>query len=326
MNNENVLAEAEFKPKVSGGAIASWVIAALFLFPGIWAAMETSDIEILVALGIVALIPGGIGAALQASLILGAKKNGLVATDRCIFCKCPATKRYTRSEAFMELPYESIVNIRVSPEGFSGLNGDMVLLQTSTGVISFRNVTNAPQIVMAIKNSVEQIKGPMPPMGYVSMMPSYSMPPVGYGQPYGQPMYGQPMYGQQMYGQQMQNGYGQPLYGQQMYSQPNMGYPQPPYGQQMYSQPNYQPVPPNYAVPPQSPYPNVRPEYQQPVQTTYQEPSTAQARTEYAQPAINEKTDEQYDVPTDERPNFDPVTGLPVTYDDTAAPSDNEQQ
>ena len=301
-NNENVIAEAESKPKIAGGAIAAWVVAGFIMLPAIWGALELGEFELIIGFAIFAAFPALIGLAIQLSLINGAKSTAIIATERCIYCKSKATQRYNYGGGLMELPYESIINIRVAPEDMSRVNGDMLTLYLPSGMLVFRNITNAPQIVMAIRSKVEEIKGPMPPYGYGVMMPMYGQSPMGYAPPYGQPMYGQPMqqqYGQPMYGQPMQQQYGQPVYGQPV--------------QQQYGQPNYQPVQPNYVAPPQSPYQPVRPEYQQPMQNVYPNQPPAPDRTESAQPTAQA-----------EQPNFAQPsdTSLPETSE-TAKPAEN---
>lgn len=283
-NNENVLAEAECKPKVAGGAIAAWVIAALIMLPALFDLSDPELIYLIIGLGFFAFFPAIIGLCVQLSMLSTAKNTVLVATERCIYCKCKNVRSY--GGGLVEVPYESIINIKVAPEGLSRMNGDMLSLYLPSGMLSFRFITNAPQVVMSIKNKVETIKGPMPPFGYGMMRPVYVQAPMGYAPPYGQPVYGQPM----------QQGYGQP-YGQPQYAQP----PMPPYGQ-----PNYQPVQPSYAPPPQSPYQPVRPEYQQPAQNVY--PNQPAAQPEYVQPTAQsgmietEKQPEIFDIPEDNTP------------------------
>ena len=282
MDNDKIVAQAESKPKISGGAVVLWILAALFLLPGTWGAIETEEMGMFITFVIIAAIPALIGLAIHFSMLKNAKKTVLIAADKCIYCKSESTKRYSYGDGLMELPYESIVNIRVSPEGISKLNGDMVVLYMPGSMVSFRNITNAPEIVMAIKSKVEEIKGPMPPYGYPVMMPPAYGAPMGYAQPqYGQPMYGaQPQYGQPMYGAQPQ--YGQPMYGvQPQYSQPMYG-AQPQHGQ------------PNNAAPQQPIYQPVRPEYDQPQQPVY--PDAAK--------------------PDDDRPLFDSETGERIIYSD----------
>lgn len=181
----------------------------------------------------------------------------------------------------MELPYEAIFNIRVAPEGLSRFNGDRISLYMQGSMLEFRNVTNAPQIVMTIKGKVEEIKGPMPPNGYM-MMPMYGQPPMGYAPPYGQPMYGQPM----------QQGYGQPVYGQPQYPPPPM---------QGFGQPNYQPVQPNYPQPPQSPYQPIRSEFQQPMQNVRpDQPISAQAEQPQGGISLRKEDAALDDTPSDD--------------------------
>ncbi|WP_295152479.1 hypothetical protein [uncultured Ruminococcus sp.] len=297
-NNENIQAQGEFKPKLSGGALVAWIIAAMFLFMGIWISIEAYETEALIGFGIFAGFIGAIGAIPQLLLVGNAKKNVLVATERCIYCKSPSTKQFSYAPDLMEVPYDSIVNIKVTPEGLSRMNGDTVILYLPNSVISFHNVTNAPQIVMAIKNKVEEIKGPMPPMGYIPMLPNYGQP---FGaQPYYQPMYApmQNNYGQPPYAQPMQRGYGQP--NMPPYGQPNMGYGQPnmpPYGgqpQMGYNQPNYG--------------------YPQNMQPNYQNPAPAQTGYGYNNDPV--KHADTLTSAEDERPRFDPETGESIHYDD----------
>ncbi|MBQ8965079.1 hypothetical protein [Ruminococcus sp.] len=292
--NEKIIAEAECKPKLSIGAVCFWVIAAVILAPGIYGAIEANETFILIFMAVIASLPALAGVALQASMMRSGKTNAIIATERCIYCKSNSTKHFSYGDGMMEIPYESIINIRVSPESPSSLNGDMVVLYLPGSSVNFRYITNAPQIVMAIKSKVEEKKGPMPPYGYG--MPV--MPPMGAYSPYQQPMYGQSVQG---YGQPMQRGYGQPMYGQPM---PN-GYAQP------YGQPNYGPVAPMMAPPPQSPYQPVRPEYQYPSQTVYPNVPPAPAKTETARPAKYEEG-----LQDTERPLFDAETGERIVYDD----------
>ena len=306
-NNENIQAEGVFKPKLSGGALVAWIIAAMFLFMGIWISIEAYETEALIGFGIFAAFIGGIGAIPQLLLVGNAKKNVLVATERCIYCKSPSTKQFSYAPDLMEIPYDSIINIKVTPEGLSRMNGDTVILYLPNSVISFHNVTNAPQIVMAIKNKVEEIKGPMPPMGYIPMMPNYGQP-FG-GQPYYQPMYSPAM--PNNYGQPMQRGYGQPNmgYGQPNmppYGQPNMGYAQP--GMPPYGQPQ-----PNYGQPGYG-YPAMQPQVGQNMQTNY--PNTPPAQTGYGYSNDPVKPAVSLAGAEDERPRFDPETGESIHYDD----------
>ena len=275
-NNENVLAQAESKPKLSGGAFAAWLVALVIFLPGVWGAAETGESAILAVFSIIAAVPALIGVAVHLAMLNGAKKTLLIATERCIYFKTRSAVNYSGDGA-VELPYDSIVNIRVSPEGFIRSNGDMVILYLPSSMLTFRNITNAPQIVMTIKAKVEEIKGPMPPYGYAMVMPAaYGVypPPQMYGQPYAPP-----------------------------YVQPN-------YVQPNYARSPYQPVQPNYVPPPRSYYGPVRPEYQYPSQNVYADVRPAPARTEYAAP---QKPPQTFDVP--ERPAFDPETGERINYD-----------
>lgn len=183
-NNDRILAQAECSPKVAGGALGAWIIAAFIMLPGIWGAAQINDWILLVIFAILAAIPALIGLVVQLIFISGTKKTALVATDRCLYYSNKDSRRY--SSELMPLPYEYIMNIRVIPEGMSRMNGETLILQLPDRPLVFHNITNGPQIVMAIRGKVEEIKGPMPPYGYGAMMPMY--PPMGY---FPQPMYGQ---------------------------------------------------------------------------------------------------------------------------------------
>lgn len=284
--NERIIAQARSEAKVSGGAIVLLSMAGFIMLCGIIGAIITGsgDIEAAIALFIIffvlAIIPGAIGAVFQLTFMNNVKNTVLIATEGRIFCRSNKVQNRYDKNALMEVPYESIMDIRVAKEGIDRRSGDMIVLRLMYSSLEFRYITNAPEVVMAIRSKVEAIKGPMPPSGYGVVVPygsapmgyggepmpaygygpdHYPQPPKGqpvYGQPpYGQPPYGQPPYGQPNYGQPPygQPPYGQPAYGQPAYGQPPYGQPaygQSPYGQAPYGQPNYRPVPPAPAAPP----------------------------------------------------------------------------
>ena len=272
-NNEKVLAQARSDPKVSGGAIVSWAIAGFIMLVGIIGAVAIGDndmsggIALLILCLFLALIPGIIGLVMQMSFINSVKSTVLIATEGRIYCRSKNVQNKFDKNALMEVPYESIMDIRVAKEGIDRKSGDSVILKLMYSHLDFRYITNASEVVMAIRGKVESIKGPMPPMGYGVVLPygtqmgygGQPMPAYGYGPdhypqnqpnypqpPYGQPVYGQPPYGQPPYGQPP---YGQPPYGQPPYGQPSYG--QPAYGWQPYNAP---PVPPPPAVHQMPPY------------------------------------------------------------------------
>ena len=254
MPNSTVIGES--KPKFSGGAVAMWMIAAVFLIPIIMAIVYLDGPAEVIFFLFVASFPTIAGFAVQIDFKNKARNTILVSEENCIIYGAKPAKR-SAPPVPTELPYESIMNIRVKPNVFSSLNGDTVELYLPNTMLTFPHITNAPQIVMAIKNRVEAIKGPMPIYGYGVMPPQFAQP--AYGQPqYGQPAYGQPQYGQPAYGQPQ---YGQPAYGQPQYAQPNYGQPpyaQPNYGPAQYGQPQftaYAPVPPEQQYPMQNVYP-----------------------------------------------------------------------
>lgn len=299
--NEKIVAQARSDPKLSGGAIVSWAIAGAFLLFGIIGALYVGRDEIdegiafFIVFFVLAVVPGGIGGVVQAMFLNNVKNTVLIATEGRIFCRSNKVQNRYDKNALMEVPYESIMDIRVSREGIDRRSGDMIVLRLTYSSLEFRYITNAPEVVMAIRSKVEAIKGPMPPSGYGVVMP-YGSAPVGYGgqpmpaygygpdhypqppkgqpvygqPPYGQPNYGQPPYGQPTYGQPP---YGQPPYGQPPYGQPPYGqapygqplYGQAPYGQPPYGQPNYRPVPPA-PVPPQPAAQQIPPAAPTPVQ------------------------------------------------------------
>ena len=152
--NEKIIAEAECKPKLSIGAVCFWVIAAVILAPGIYGAIEANETFILIFMAVIASLPALAGVALQASMMRSGKTNAVIATERCIYCKSNSTKHFSYGDGMMEIPYESIINIRVSPESPSSLNGDMVVLSLPGSSVNCRYIINAPQIVMAIIKKV----------------------------------------------------------------------------------------------------------------------------------------------------------------------------
>ncbi len=234
MPNSTVIGES--KPKFSGGAVAMWMIAAVFLIPIIMAVVYLDGIAEVIFFLFVASFPAIAGFAVQIDFKNKARNTILVSEENCIIYGAKPAKR-SAPPVPTELPYEAIMNIRVKPNVFSSLNGDTVELYLPNTMLTFPHITNAPQIVMAIKNRVEAIKGPMPIYGYGVMPPQFAQPA------YGQPPYGQPAYGQPPYGQ--------PAYGQPQYAQPNYGPAQ--YGQPQFTA--YAPVPPEQQYPMQNVYP-----------------------------------------------------------------------
>ena len=351
LSDENILAEGRFEPKVSGGAVACWAFTALFYGVGLIGTILADDPAPAIVFGIIGTLPLVGGLLAQSSIGKVKEKNALIATDRCIYCKNVTTTNVSRIPGLMELSYSSILNIRVAPGGLR-VNGDTVTLYLPGSVLVFRNVTNAPEIVMAIKSKVEEIKGPMPPYGYgVPMMGQpgmgqplpgqnmYAQPMLGqpmYGQPvYGQPQYGQPAYGQPQYGQPAygQPQYGQPAYGQPQYGQPAYGQPQygqPAYGQGMYDQPaygggyqNYEPAQPEYSAPPQSPYRPVPPEQQTPMQNVYPDERPQPEMTEAA--FRHEKDRQEFLMPEAELPSAPASSGsVPSPVQTETPPSMDE--
>ena len=299
--NVNNPVRSQSNPKIAAGAIAAWVIALTIMIPGMWGEFQGADKALFVTM-IPAMIPILIGGAIQLSMKMSAKETELIADDRSLFCKSKNTRSVSGQQAYMEIPYESIMNIRVTPEALSNVNGDIVTIYLPGNVLTLHYITNAPEIVMAIRSKVEEKKGPMPPYGYP--MPGIPM----YGQPMlGQPAYGQPMYRQPPYGQPM---YAQPAYGQPMYGQPAYG--QPPYGQPMYWNNNaheLRPAQPNYAAPPHSQYQPVRSEDQYPTQTVYPDMGPEPEMTETAYRP--EKDRQEFIMPEAEKPqeSFDDTFG-----------------
>lgn len=233
-NTPNSTVIGESNPKISGGAVAMWMIAAVFLIPIIMAIVYLDGIAEVIFFLFVASFPTIAGFAVQIDFKNKARNTILVSEGNCIIYGAKPAKRKDPPVP-TELPYEAVMNIRVKPNILRSINGDTVELYLPNTMLTFNHITNAPQIVMAIRNRVEAIKGPMPIYGYGVM-------------PYGQPAYGQMPYGQPAYGQAP---YAQPAYGQAPYAQPNYGHAQ--YGQPQFTA--YAPVPPEQQYPMQNVYP-----------------------------------------------------------------------
>ena len=155
-NNEKVLAQARSDPKVSGGAIVSWAIAGFIMLVGIIGAVAIGDndmsggIALLILCLFLALIPGIIGLVMQMSFINSVKSTVLIATEGRIYCRSKNVQNKFDKNALMEVPYESIMDIRVAKEGIDRKSGDSVILKLMYSHLDFRYITNASEVVMAI--------------------------------------------------------------------------------------------------------------------------------------------------------------------------------